>query len=413
MEEGFFCLRSITDAEDGLCSRAGHDHRSMSEYTTRQILEMIEENGGSEGLDLSGADLSLIDLSRRTIEVELEEARRENPEIEPVWVTLSGGINLGKANLQKAELWGANLEGANLEKANLQRAHLREVNLQGANLLQTDLEVASLLRANLQGANLWRAKLRGADLREANLQSVNLLGANLQGANLAETNLQEARLWEADLRGSLFRGARLDDTEIDQKSLGVAIGEELAKEYDQAREAYLRLKQNFDDLGDYAASAWAYQKERQMEKQCSAPWRARGIYGRDELRAPSPPRMVLFYARHTAKWVVDWIVEYLCGYGENATRVLLWMAVSLLGFASYYCSIGGIWLVDPGRGPTTTADSFWHYLIYSLGAFTTTQFARFQAADDRVRLFTGIQAIWGIFLAGLLGFVVANKIRRS
>jgi len=44
----------------------------MSEYTREEILKLIEENGGPEGLDLSGKDLSGIDLNKRAIEVELE-----------------------------------------------------------------------------------------------------------------------------------------------------------------------------------------------------------------------------------------------------------------------------------------------------------------------------------------------------
>src|SRR3712207_2710269 len=56
------------------------------------------------------------------------------------------------------------------------------------------------------------------------------------------------------------------------------IGEELqAKEpsgdrayrYRRAKQGYLALKQNFDDLGDYDAVNWAYRKERRMRK-CEA-----------------------------------------------------------------------------------------------------------------------------------------------
>jgi len=334
---------------------------------------MIEENEGSEFLDLSEADLAGIDLSIEIIQAELREGRKDNPEMEPVWVSASGGIRLSQANLQEACLWGANLRKA------------------------------FLWVANLQGADLWAADLQGADLREADLRETVLLAANLQGATLRGANL----------RGSSFHGARLDHTELDRESLGSAIAEELTRDYDEARDAYLRLKQNFDDLGDYAASAWAYQKERQMEKECNAPWRARSIYGEAELGEASRLRVFLFYARHTRKWILDWIEEYLCGYGESIGRVVFWMAASLIASATYYWHIGGVWLMEPGKGAISVASSFWHYLIYSLGAFTTTQFATLQAADDRIRLITGIQAIWGIFLAGLLGFVVANKIRRS
>ena len=44
----------------------------MSEYTREEILKLIEENGGPEGLDLSEKDLSGIGLNKRAIEVELE-----------------------------------------------------------------------------------------------------------------------------------------------------------------------------------------------------------------------------------------------------------------------------------------------------------------------------------------------------
>jgi hypothetical protein len=44
----------------------------LSEYTREGILKLIEENGGAEGLGLSGKDLSGIDLNERAIEVELE-----------------------------------------------------------------------------------------------------------------------------------------------------------------------------------------------------------------------------------------------------------------------------------------------------------------------------------------------------
>ena len=427
----------------------------MSEYTTRQILDMIEVNGGPEGVDLSGKDLSAIDLSRETIQMEWAKAREEDPAAWPLWVSgWTKGINLKKANLREAILVEAKLQGACLERVGLQKADLTQAslqeavlsgaslqgaklgsaNIQKANLAGAELQKAILLNANLQEVNLWGANLCGASLggaflkaaqlREADLREAYLLEANLEGANLREADLRQVDLGgAASLRGAFLYRARLDHTEMNQNLLGPAIGEELAENlrhrYSWARDAYLRLKQNFDDLGDYAASAWAYQKERQMEKACNAPRRARGIYGKAELgytlwyRAPAwHPRIWWFYTRHTFKWLSDWFVEYLCGYGESILRVLFWMVAALFGFTAYYWSIGGVWLVEPG-GSKVTATCFWHYLIYSAGAFTTTQFARFQAADDRVRMITAIQAIIGIVLAGLLGFVAGNRIRRS
>jgi len=195
----------------------------------------------------------------------------------------------------------------------------------------------------------------------------------------------------------------------------------------------LALKNNFAEIGRYEDESWAYRKERRMEKATKAPWRCRGYHSREE-PFPRPVRELFsrlwpnlrkygllprwsplvwwFWIKYMLKWLTDWFVELLCDYGESIGRVVAWMFASFLGFATYYWRIGGVWLVE-SNGAAKVATSFWHYLIYSAGAFTTTEFARFQAADDRVRMVTAIQAIVGIFLAGLLGFVAGNRIRRS
>jgi uncharacterized protein YjbI with pentapeptide repeats len=394
----------------------------MSEYTREEILKLIEENGGPEGLDLSGKDLSGIDLSWSAIGTELEKTReRTTIDETPVWFNEeTGGIdlqgaNLVDANLQGAYLTGANLQGAILWRANLQEAYLVGGDLQGARLSGANLQEADLSDANLQGASLDGVELQEAFLVGAKLQEVNLGFAKLQGADLRWAKLQGADLGDANLQVAFFSRAWLDHTEMDRDSLGLAIGEELAREYPEARDAYLRLKQNFDDLGDYAASSWAYRKERRMEKMCSAPWRARRFYGESQLgdfqesRLPAwYPRVLWFYARHTLKWLADWFVELLCGYGESLWRVLAWMLLVVLGFAAYYQLFHAV-----VTSSQDVATSLWDHLIFSLGAFTTLQPARLQAARPGVELLTTIQAIIGISLAGLLGFVTGNRIRRS
>jgi hypothetical protein len=60
----------------------------------------------------------------------------------------------------------------------------------------------------------------------------------------------------------------------------------------------------------------------------------------------------------------------------------------------------------------------WRYayiqnVLYMLDTFTTADFAQLEPANDTVRLISGFLAMIGIFLVGLLGFVVGNRIRRS
>ena len=118
----------------------------MSKYTTRQILDMIEANGGPEGLDLSGKDLRAIDLSHDTIQAELEQVREEHSRAKPVWVSdLTNGINLEEADLFQAKLIGTDLTGAKLAGANLQEADLHKAIVTDEQLAQAEsLEGATL-----------------------------------------------------------------------------------------------------------------------------------------------------------------------------------------------------------------------------------------------------------------------------
>jgi hypothetical protein len=123
--------------------------------TRDDVLRLIEQHGGPEGLDLSGADLRKADLR----ELDLHDASLS-------WADPQGA-DLYSANLQRVVLYSANLQGANLSHASLQRADLEDAILQGANLSHANLQRANLEDAILQGANLYGANLQRADLADA------------------------------------------------------------------------------------------------------------------------------------------------------------------------------------------------------------------------------------------------------
>lgn len=410
----------------------------MSEYTAQQILQMIEEAGGPENLDLSGKDLSGIDLSPEVIRTELEKRRQKDPEAKPLWVQEEDGrvrgINLKRANLQgaelqranlqgawldganlqEAELYGANLQGAELWKANLQGAWLNGANLQGARLEGADLQRASLEVANLLGATLDVANLQGATLWAANLQGATLKWANLQGATLGRANLKEVDLFGIEnAAGAYWYGAKLDRARMKASALQPAIGEEIDKNYGMAHEVYLAFKVNFEQLGRYADAAWAYQKERNMGRHTHWPRSARRHYGTTELADLAEKGwrgrwgLACFYAWHAWAYIWDWTVELLCGYGEIPRRVLGWGLFALLVFPLLYWFSAGVGM--DGVASLKVED----YIIFSLGAFTTIDLAGLEAVGMAGRLLTSLEALTGLFITGLALFVLGNKIRRS
>jgi uncharacterized protein YjbI with pentapeptide repeats len=375
---------------------------------------------------------------------------------------------LEKLGFDSATWWDTDLEGANLRMARLQGANLQDAYLQGANLGMAELQGANLWDANLEGACLLSAKLRGAGLEGANLQGANLGIAHLQGAKLQGANLQGANLWSANLHGADLHGARLngvdlstcdlthiwisgawldrtrlrweqlgawfierlfglypaDRTRLRWEQLGAAIGEELAAAdrklsayeragiYGEAKRGYLGLKQNFDDLGDYDAASRAYRKERRMEK-----WEAY-----QGARAALGERKLWTALSRSGQCAGALFVELLCDYGESVSRVIAWMIALILGVGpALVAALGGLIWTGDNQAVYQSLNIPWQrglyaygqYVLYILDAFTTASFAELKPWNDYVRLASGLIAVSGIVLAGLLGFVAGNRIRKS
>ena len=334
--------------------------------------------------------------------------REENSEEEP--------------DLRKAHLRHANLQGAFLSFANLQGADLRHANLQGADLLNTNLR-ANLWSANLQGAGLVGADLQGAILVGADLQGADLLSANLQGALLIRVDLQDADLAFAKLTGLDLRDANnlegihlwnatLDGARLPRERLGGRLGEEISEEWEEAQEAYLSLKNLWAQQGRYDDAAWAYRKERRMEKKAALKRAVEARQKKDWRGA------IKSYVRVAS----DWTQELICDYGESVWRVLASIAILWVGFAILYGVFALVWgpwqEVALGTGnierTRATTQNVVQLLAYSLGTMTGAETVGLEAFPClAMQILPPVQSFLGIGLAGLLGFVLGNRIRRS
>lgn len=356
------------------------------------------------------------------------------------------GANLEEANLENADLAGANLRGASLAEANLAGAMLEDADISDAALRFVDLTGAILENANLENSDLWGAKmadgdlthanLMGATLNEADLTGAVLTGANLQNASLVGANFQAAKMREADLRGAklsganlekavlkkarledvdlsnckiagiFIGGARLDKTRFSLEQLGGAIGEELSKEYEEARIGYLALERNFAETGDPDAASWAYRRRRRMQK-LEARRRAQEAFKAKDWK--NAVKNYVYYAQ-------DKTAELVCDYGESIPRVLLSLVFMWVFFALLYDATGSVVRVVEVSGETvkTVSHNFFELGIFSLLAMTTSgsPAVGLLPSSQAVHFITGIQALLGISFTGLLGFVVGNRIRR-
>ncbi len=373
--------------------------------------------------DLSGADLAGADLSGASCSgLVLRRARLEEANFHGADLIggVLNGVNAGEADFSDTLLEDANLSGARLRFANFAGAVMDGADLSGADLWgaklpgiaaerasfrgsrldEAQLANADLATAELVGATLRRANLSGAQLRGANLREAVLDGANLEGSDLSSAVLPHVSLISCNLRYIRVAGAWLERTRMRAHQLGGAIGEEVAGEFEAAREGYIVLEQNFRTLGSADDASWAFRRRRRMGKRLHAQL-ARAALGRRDIGAVMP----------ALRWLGDMAAEWLCDYGESVTRVLRAFLVVLFCFAAIYWLTG---CLEPREGVAAGGGfRLIDYILFSLDSMTTvgTSEVGVRPSGQLGVLLSSVQTVMGTVLLGLFGFVLGVRMR--
>ena len=224
----------------------------------------------------------------------------------------------------------------------------------------------------------------------------------LADANLAGARLQDVDLGGCGLAGARWSHARLDRTAFEREQLGGVVGEERDGAFAAAATAYISLERNFAELGDPTAASWAYRRKRRMQKKTAkaaafqavaqGAWKTAAMQG--------------------LRWLGDELVELVCDYGESIGRVFGALITVFVVFTILYGLTDSVTRTD-GNLSTITHNPV-DLAIFSLMAMTTsgTPSVTLAPTGEYALLISGTQALLGIFLTGLLGFVAGNRIRR-
>lgn len=310
----------------------------------------------------------------------------------------------------------------------------RRANLIGTNFYRSDLRRTRFNLTNIQGAYFWRANLCEASLKSVNATNVRFGYTNLSRVNFYGADLNGADLLYADLTGAQLKLARLSNAVLIEIQLGEGIIQEseeayhdyfvrwytndlpeearlsdLALRYRDASEIYMNLKNGFLSSGRYREASWAYIKERQMRRATFLPRQAKSYYGQTTATNPGflKWRWGWFYLKYSLLWLADWLTDLTSGYGERPLRTL-WVALAFIFvFPLFY------WLSGQVRLQTGDTLSGLDYLIYSLGAFSTMDFSRFETTGVIAETLASIEALLGISILALLMFALGNRISRS
>jgi uncharacterized protein YjbI with pentapeptide repeats len=291
-----------------------------------------------------------------------------------------------------------------------QRLDLQDCDFRGSLLFNTKMR-----GAKLRGSNLSHIEMLGVDLSDADLSTsktgrttlligTQLIGTNLECANLSEAKLEEASLEGADLRGANLQSASLrkadlentilDKTKLDRHSLGKRLPQEENGEFLDAKFIYLNLKNNFLSIGAYDDAAWAYVKERAMERKSFSPSHCCRLYA-DELnetkqrlsqqlhrllrREPRGGQFVdkicvrlgevIFRLRYLGKWLGSLLIGAPWGYGQRLQNALGICVAIIAAFTLVFWRTGGIETTLPRQL------NILDYLLYSIGSFGIVGFS--------------------------------------
>jgi hypothetical protein len=338
--------------------------------TREDVLKLIAEHGGPEGLDLSGRNLAGIDLS----------SHKDDSPLDLHGIIMKGTnlheANLDSANLQKATLSGANLQDARLGHANLQGAQFWKSNLQDAFLGDADLQGAMLLSADLQRAAL-TGNLQGAVLIDANLQGALMQFAKLQGADLRGATLSKARLYGADIS----HDTRLENVNWGPKHSLTAkyiLGEEREKHFEEAASVYRNLKQWHTNAGIYDEAGRFYYREMEARRKAES-WKGRPLW---------------------KLWM--WTIRLLCGYGERPELAVANAAIIILGLAAAYHFLGQF-----------DTETFPNSLYYSVVSFTAVGYGSWAPKPEGwAKAMGAAEAVIGVFMMALFLVTFTRKMTR-
>jgi uncharacterized protein YjbI with pentapeptide repeats len=177
-------------------------HREFS--AARSVARLaLGEHEDLQRLDLRGADLSGIDLSRRDLR----------------GVDFSGTF-LASVDLRQSDLRGTRFVGTRFDQVRMERA-----NLEGATFTATigfpKVEGANLSRARLDRIVLRRhlslvdVDLEGANIVESRFRDVILQGTRMRGANLSTVYVQGGLVVAPDFAGATLRNVTLVGVALD------------------------------------------------------------------------------------------------------------------------------------------------------------------------------------------------------
>jgi len=303
--------------------------------------------------------------------------------------------NLTKEKIKRGLDWsGADLTGFNLEnldlsyinpgdKANFNNTNFQDAILKGVKASGASFINADFYRADLRNAVLFESDFSGANFEFAYLDNVNFYEANLTNANLSNTTVEKT-----DFSQSIIKKIKLSNVEIDKAhGLEFASGHKDIDESElfSTRLTYLQLEKYFRENGQPDDQAHCYYRRKVIQRK---------IWKEDKK------------IRSKFRWLGSLLFDWLCGYGEEPLRIVIWAFIIIWFFGLLYFICDGI--------SGNVVNPFWDSFYFSGLTFTTFGFGDLFPDPSSIvmKIFIIIETFVGIFLIPLFIVSLTRRLMR-
>lgn len=157
--------------------------------------------------------------------------------------------------------------------------------------------------------------------------------------------------------------------------------QEECKEFMQAKEVYLRLKNNFHSIGRYEDESWAFKKEKDMERKSNC------------------------HFKTLHKWLWSCFLNVIFGYGERPARVIM-SAILIITLFAFLFMTSGISNVGIEH---ITSNNFFDCMYFSTITFTTLGYGDFRPLEGLGRILAGSEAFLGAIMMALFVYTFARR----
>ncbi len=237
-----------------------------------------------------------------------------------------------------------------------------------------------------------------------------------------------------------FTDALIKNTKIKKNQIKYRILQEKKKNYNEAKEIYILLKNNFHSIGQYEDESWAFKKEKDMEKFSNSfdaflnRYKKKSQYNKILLNIKKSlvKRIIVkfwlrkkwLFSKKATKWFNLAFSNFIYQYGENPWRVIRFATVVILIFA-VLLYISGIVSGDRTdlilkqiegmqgsnvlkySGPVI--GSLFNCLYFSVVTFTTLGYGDFQPLEGWSRFLVSSEALLGAFTMALFVYTFARR----